>query len=372
MQSVTLDSQEFGYMHFVNSSSTSASGRFIMQTKDTKMLDFDINKRVLTITFESLNHLKKFEGANAVGFTLKDWKQKKATYYSGIHIKVIPKIKEPSLNLIRQGELSKFNFSRDATPIILRIEDITRNGLMFIKFNQELIVPGFVDKTNSSRNESQESMGRELIKLKDIDVRKEIMDLQLEFNNEFDEINMDFNFSIVDWTSDGMQVQVNFSDPLLISQGRVLDKIIVKIMDKDKFRSQKNGNTLMSDRVYLQKPIKKQLPAGVSEEEIKKKAKTAAFSMGALMIVEAFLQICLKGILTDLWVLFFTLQIICYLQIYDVPLPANTVIYVDEITKVIEFDLLNPDTIGKIATGNSHFKTIEFLQGKYGNAFDDQ
>lgn len=70
---------------------------------------------------------------------------------------------------------------------------------------------------------------------------------------------------------------------------------------------------------------------------------------------------CLKGILDDLWVLFFTLQIMCSLQIYDVPLPANAQIYVTKITEIIEFRILHPDTVGKLQTGDPDFKTTDFI-----------
>jgi len=43
--------------------------------------------------------------------------------------------------------------------------------------------------------------------------------------------------------------------------------------------------------------------------------------------------------------MFFTLQIICYTKIYDIAIPGNADIYIVEFTKLIEFDVLNPDTI---------------------------
>ena len=62
--------------------------------------------------------------------------------------------------------------------------------------------------------------------------------------------------------------------------------------------------------------------------------------------------------------MFFTLQIICYLKIYDVAIPANADIYVVEFTKLIEFDVLNPDSIIQLITSNPDFKLIDWLMGK--------
>jgi len=37
----------------------------------------------------------------------------------------------------------------------------------------------------------------------------------------------------------------------------------------------------------------------------------------------------------NLWVMFFSLQIVCYFNIYDVPTPANVVIYVKQFQSLI-------------------------------------
>lgn len=83
-----------------------------------------------------------------------------------------------------------------------------------------------------------------------------------------------------------------------------------------------------------------------------------------MFFVQLGLQFCLKGLMNDLWTLYFTLQIMCYLKIYDIPLPANADIYIVEITKMIEFDILHPDTIGKMVTGNDEWKLTDYLQSK--------
>ena len=45
----------------------------------------------------------------------------------------------------------------------------------------------------------------------------------------------------------------------------------------------------------------------------------------------------------DLWELYFTLQIACYLSFYKIMFPANAQIYIIEFTKLIEFSILNPE-----------------------------
>jgi len=55
------------------------------------------------------------------------------------------------------------------------------------------------------------------------------------------------------------------------------------------------------------------------------------------------------------------LQLLCYLVIYDVPLPANSIIYITEFTKLIEFDILNPEGIIKLH--DEDFVLENFISG---------
>ena len=50
-------------------------------------------------------------------------------------------------------------------------------------------------------------------------------------------------------------------------------------------------------------------------------------ALSALVIVQIIAQLCLKGSLNDLWSLYFAMQLICYLTLYDIPLAINAEIY---------------------------------------------
>lgn len=62
-----------------------------------------------------------------------------------------------------------------------------------------------------------------------------------------------------------------------------------------------------------------------------------------MIICQILLQLCLEGSMTYIWNLYFAMQIICYLYIYDVNFPANTEIYLEEFIKLLEFQFLKPD-----------------------------
>lgn len=86
--------------------------------------------------------------------------------------------------------------------------------------------------------------------------------------------------------------------------------------------------------------------------------------MAGLFLLQILFQLCLRGALNEFWDMYFTLQVICYLAIYDINMPGNTAIYVQEFTKIIEFELLNPDGIGGLVTGDKDFDFVHWLFGK--------
>ena len=65
----------------------------------------------------------------------------------------------------------------------------------------------------------------------------------------------------------------------------------------------------------------------------------------ALIIIQGLYIWCSIGKLHDFWRLFFALQIVCYMEIYDVIFPANASIYLAQLRQIIEFDFINVESI---------------------------
>ena len=57
------------------------------------------------------------------------------------------------------------------------------------------------------------------------------------------------------------------------------------------------------------------------------------------------MQIILKGSIDDIWALFLMLQLLAYMSVYEIPIPAVVEIYVIEFRKMIKFDILKPDKL---------------------------
>jgi len=82
-----------------------------------------------------------------------------------------------------------------------------------------------------------------------------------------------------------MDIFINFTNPLLISKGIDKDLVICKIINRKLFVSSISYEELQSDRIYIQKSIPRQLPAGIIEADIKADAASASNGMKAMMFV---------------------------------------------------------------------------------------
>ena len=79
-------------------------------------------------------------------------------------------------------------------------------------------MPSFIDRNNTKPG-SANTTTRKLIPLSALDVQRDIMDLEFVLRSDLKIEDVKFYLSITEWTEYEMQVFVNFTNPLLISQG---------------------------------------------------------------------------------------------------------------------------------------------------------
>lgn len=62
----------------------------------------------------------------------------------------------------------------------------------------------------------------------------------------------------------------------------------------------------------------------------------------AVMVIQIFMQILLKGSVKTLIDLFMAIQTLVYVTIFNLEMSATTEMILDEFKKLIEFQMLNP------------------------------
>lgn len=112
-------------------------------------------------------------------------------------------------------------------------------------FNQEIAVPAFL--TSDSPGE------RKLLEKEDIDFNRDVMNVELDIFDDVAFENMTYFVELKDWATTHIEVGFNFSNPLMLSRGDILDKIYLKVKDRSYFITQNGGVPL--DIVVSYHPI---------------------------------------------------------------------------------------------------------------------
>jgi hypothetical protein len=138
---------------------------------------------------------------------------------------------------------------------------------------------------------------------------------------------------------------MNFTDPTIISQGLSNDQVIVDVKNTALFQSAESHAVLQPDKSSLVQFVPRLLPKGVDATRMEENAGTASNGMMGLLVLQLAVSFFLKNKIDDLWNLFFTLQIMVYLTIYDIRIPANAEVYIAQARKIIEFEILNVEVL---------------------------
>jgi len=140
-----------------------------------------------------------------------------------------------------------------------------------------------------------------------------------------------------------------------------MDEAYIVIVNNILFSSPVSGKSIAPNALIAQS-IPKQVPRGVDIEQVTETAESASSSMKILVVIRLLLQGFLKGSIEDLWTLFFTMQMMCYMVYYSISFPPNSELYIDEFRGIIEFDIFNPEKFIQ-SFFDEDFKMKEFLAG---------
>lgn len=106
--------------------------------------------------------------------------------------------------------------------------------------------------------------------MSEINVGRDLFDIEFDIFNEAGQNgNLEYFVDLVDWNEMRVQLQFNFSKPLIISQGEVLDKIYIKIKDRKWFVAKESGWPV--EEIYVKKDmvalVPRQLPTSIDAEK---------------------------------------------------------------------------------------------------------
>ena len=121
---------------------------------------------------------------------------------------------------------------------------MSKKGNLKLEFNQELLVPNFIDQPDNNK----QIQGRELVSPSELNVARDLLDIKFITQEES---NITFYLTLKSWTSTGMDININFSDPLQVSKGINRDNIVITIKNPDLFISKETMQKLTDDRTTM-------------------------------------------------------------------------------------------------------------------------
>jgi hypothetical protein len=74
-------------------------------------------------------------------------------------------------------------------------------------------------------------------KLSEIHVHRDIVTIELLIKSEEPITDFEYDILIKNWTSEGVEFQIDFTNPLALSRNKIRDDFSIKIVDKSMFLS---------------------------------------------------------------------------------------------------------------------------------------
>ena len=130
-----------------------------------------------------------------------------------------------------------------------------------------------------------------------------------------------------EWSTYYIILGFEFEHPEYVSIGLEWDELNIMVLKPELFFSEESRQ-LIPENFVIKGKFPPQLPPNITEQAHVQLVETIKTSVEAVVIGDFMMtQVLFDGVLYEFWVLFYVLQIICYLEIYDVPLSANAEIF---------------------------------------------
>jgi len=85
-----------------------------------------------------------------------------------------------------------------------------------------------------------------MLTYEEVDVTRDILEFKFKLNSDEEVGNINYDVLLLNWTSTGMSLMLNFSNPLVVSKGINLDEALIVVKNKDLFSSTISGKMVAS------------------------------------------------------------------------------------------------------------------------------
>lgn len=166
--------------------------------------------------------MKSISAGETVGPAVAEW-QKKATPedMKNLYALFLQKIEEDKN-------------STENKQLKCKISEISLDGVIKFEFSKKAHIPGIIKQESDS--ESRRMLGEpEKVTLSEIDVSRDIMDFTFISQEEVDYSKLVYYLEIVSWTEDNFELRINFTNPLIVSNGITEDLVVCRLKNRKLF-----------------------------------------------------------------------------------------------------------------------------------------
>jgi hypothetical protein len=139
----------------------------------------------------------------------------------------------------------------ELVPLRVYVDSISRDGLVKIQFNQDTIVPDFINQATNERS---------LSSLESINVNS-IANFIFVVKSDIEPSDLQYFLTLEQWSERDMWIRINFTEPLYVSKGKYNDAVIIDFKTPQLIRTKVGGKTLKS--IMITQDILTQVPLGV-------------------------------------------------------------------------------------------------------------
>ena len=94
-----------------------------------------------------------------------------------------------------------------------------------------------------------------------------------------------YEYEVINWTNEDILIQIDFTDPSLISKGNYNDQLNINVKNPMMFISTQGAVLDSKSKLKLVHPLRRQLPKGVKEEELQDIASSVGYGMTILAFI---------------------------------------------------------------------------------------
>lgn len=239
------------------------------------------------------------------------------------------------------------------------LREVDQIGTVFLDFYPSIVaVPNDWDRLWDLEEREKMSLKKRETFEEDL---KKIMHVQFIHNTD-EEPQQYLMSNLTTFTSNRIHINLNFSDPFLVSQGATADKIQIKLLKSyflvpDPLLSTGFTRSLASttssriieeeDYIVIEHEIPRQLRSAAEALSLQETGEAVKGVLTSSFALTFFLNLTLNGVMGQLWSIFNTLQIIMALPMLAIILPANVIAVQKIVNGVINFQVVDKSTLSE-------------------------